>query len=173
MRIIFTHIFRFILFVLAQAWVFNKLEIGFNTGIQVMIYPLFLMLLPFETTVFVLLIVAFVMGLFIDALSNTYGLHTSSLLLVAYMRPIVFKIFSPREGYDSLKESSIFEMGQRWFVSVFGLLLLIHHFWFFTIEMFKMNEILFVLQKTILSVPVSFLLCILLQVIFVTKPKVR
>lgn len=171
MKLIITQLIRFILFILAQTWVFNQLEIGF--GIQVMVYPLFLMLLPFETSVFVLLILAFAMGLSIDSLSNTYGLHTSSLLLVAYMRPIIFGIFSPREGYDSLKESSVFEMGQRWFVSVFGLLLIIHHLWFFTIEMFKMNELLFVLQKTLLSVPISFLLCILLQVIFVTKPKER
>lgn len=171
MRLVLTHIFRFILFVLVQALVFNQLEIGF--GIQIMIYPLFLILLPFETNILILLAVAFVMGFCIDSLSNTYGLHTSSLLLLAYLRPIIFGVFSPREGYDSLKEASIFEMGQRWFVSVFGILLTIHHLWFFMLEMFKMNEILFIFQKTILSVPLSFLLCILLQVIFVTKPKER
>jgi hypothetical protein len=72
-----------------------------------------------------------------------------------------------------LKEASIFEMGQRWFVSVFGILLLIQHFWFFTLEMFNIKETFYVFQKTILSVPISFLLCILLQVIFVSKPKER
>ncbi len=171
MKLIITQIFRFILFVLAQTLVFNQLEIAWN--IQIMVYPLFLMLLPFDTSITVLLVVAFAMGISIDSISNTYGLHTSSLLLVAYLRPIIFGVFSPREGYDSIKESSIFEMGQRWFVSVFGILLLIQHFWFFTLEMFKMDEFLFILQKTVVSVPVSFILCILLQVIFVTKPKER
>lgn len=171
MRLIITQLIRFIIFVLVQALVFNRLEIGF--GIQIMIYPLFLILLPFETSIFVLLLLAFTMGICIDSISDTYGLHTSSLLLVAYLRPIIFNAFSPREGYDPLKEASVFEMGQRWFVSVFGLLLVIHHFWFFMLEMFKMDEFLFVLQKTILSVPISFLLCIFLQVIFVTKPKER
>lgn len=171
MRLIITQLIRFIIFVLVQALVFNRLEIGF--GIQIMIYPLFLILLPFETSILVLLLLAFTMGICIDSISDTYGLHTSSLLLVAYLRPIIFNAFSPREGYDPLKEASVFEMGQRWFVSVFGLLLVIHHFWFFMLEMFKMDEFLFVLQKTILSVPISFLLCIFLQVIFVTKPKER
>ena len=171
MRLIITQLIRFVIFVLVQALVFNQLEIGF--GIQIMIYPLFLILLPFETNILVLLLLAFAMGICIDSISNTFGLHTSSLLLVAYLRPLIFNAFSPREGYDPLKEASVFEMGQRWFISVFGLLLLIHHFWFFMLELFKMNEILFIFQKTILSVPISFLLCILLQVIFVTKPKER
>jgi hypothetical protein len=171
MKLIITQFLRFILFIIAQTLVFNNLEIGF--GVQIMVYPLFLMLLPFDTSIVVLLLLAFVMGISIDAISDTYGLHTSSLLLVAYLRPIIFGVFSPREGYDSIKESTIFEMGQRWFISVFGLLLLIHHFWFFILEMFKMSEFLFILQKTILSVPLSFLLCILLQIVFVTKPKER
>jgi hypothetical protein len=171
MKLIITQIIRFVLFVLIQSLVFNQLEIGMN--IQIMIYPLFLMLLPFETNILILLILAFVMGLSIDSISDTYGLHTSSLLLFAYLRPIVFNMFAPREGYDSIKEASFFEMGQRWFISVFGLLLFIHHLWFFALEMFSMNEISLILQKTILSVPLSFLLCIFLQVIFVNKPKER
>ena len=171
MNNIVVHIFRFLVFVLIQSLVLNSLEIGL--GIQLMIYPLFIILLPFETTLPVLLLVAFVMGFSIDSISNTFGLHTSSLLLVAYLRPFVFNMFSPREGYDPLKEASIFEMGQRWFISVFGILLFIQHLWFFTLEMFNINEMLYVFQKTILSAPLSFLLCILLQVIFVSKPKER
>lgn len=171
MNNLIVHIFRFFVFILIQALVLNSLDIGF--GIQIMIYPLFIMLLPFETSVPVLLFSAFVMGFSIDSISNTFGLHTSSLLFMAYLRPFIFNIFASREGYDPLKEASIFEMGQRWFISVFGILLLLQHFWFFTLEMFNIKETFYVLQKTILSVPISFLLCILLQVIFVSKPKER
>ena len=171
MNNIAVHIFRFLIFVLIQSLVLNSLEIGL--GIQLMIYPLFIVLLPFETSLPILLLVAFVMGFSIDSISNTFGLHTSSLLVVAYLRPFVFNMFSPRDGYDTLKEASIFEMGQRWFISVFGILILIQHLWFFTLEMFNISETLYVLQKTMLSAPLSFLLCILLQVIFVSKPKER
>lgn len=166
-----THIIRFVLFVLIQALVFNQLEVGF--GIQIMAYPLFILLLPFETSVPVLLLLAFIMGISIDSISNTFGLHTSSLLVVAYFRPIIFNFFASREGYDPLKEASIFEMGQRWYTSVFGILLIIHHLWFFTLEIFNIREFFFVLQKTILSVPLSFLLSVLLQIIFISKPKER
>lgn len=171
MNVIVKNSIRFVFLVLIQALVLNQIEIGL--GIQLMVYPIFILLLPFETGTMVLLLLAFAMGLLIDSISNTYGLHTSSLLLVAYLRPIIFKMFAPREGYDVLKESNIYEMGTRWFIYVFGLLLLIHHFWFFLLEMFRIDAILFILQKTILSFPLSFLVTILLQMLFIRKPKER
>lgn len=171
MNLIIKNILRILFLVFLQALVLNQLEIGF--GIQIMVYPLAILLLPFETGLTLILFIAFIMGMMIDSISNTYGLHTSSLLIVAYFRPIVFKMFAPREGYDELKESNIYEMGTRWFVYVFGLLLLGHHFWFFLIEMFRIDAILLILQKLILSLPISFFAAILLQMLFVRKPKER
>lgn len=156
---------RFIFLLLLQVLVLNQIELGF--GIQIMIYPLFIVLLPVDTGVFALMGAAFVMGLIIDAMSNTFGLHTSSLLLVAYARPMVFKLFAPRDGYDTLVEINLFTMGTSWFVRVYGLLLLLHHFWFFMLEMFKLNELLFVFQKTLLSVPISFAIALILQYLFI------
>jgi hypothetical protein len=112
-----------------QVLIFNQLEFGF--GIHLMIYPLFIMLLPFDIGIFPMLLLAFGLGISIDAFSDTFGLHASSLVMMAYFRPIIFKAFSQREGYDPLKEPSLFDMGTRWFVLVYGYLLLIHHSGFF------------------------------------------
>lgn len=169
MKSILIHTVRFVFFVVAQTLVFNQFEIGF--GIHPMIYPLFIVLLPFEVRTIPLMFLAFAMGICIDAFSNTYGLHTSSLVLMAYIRPIVFKAFSPRDGYDPLKEGNFFEMGHRWFFLAFGSLLLIHHFWFFTIEIFKFNEFFYTLKKLILSAPISYLFCLLFQYIFLKRAK--
>lgn len=169
MRNILVHIVRFLFFVFAQSLIFNQLEIGW--GIQPMIYPLFIMLLPFEIGIIPMLFIAFGMGICIDAMSNTYGLHTSALLLFAYLRPVIFKVFSPRDGYDSLKEGNVYEMGQRWFLYVFGSLLLIHHFWFFMVEIFKFNEIMYILRKLVFSSIFSYIFCILFQFIFLKRTK--
>lgn len=171
MNEVIKHIIRFIVLLIIQTLVLNQLEIGL--GIQMMVYPLFIVLLPFELGVIAIMVIAFGMGIAIDSISNTYGLHTSSLLLVAYLRPLIFKMFSPRDGYDNLKEGNMYEMGPRWFIYVFGILLFIHHLWFFTLEIFRMDDFFFILQKTLLSLPLSFLLCLLLQSMFVSKPKER
>ncbi|HNS42188.1 MAG TPA: hypothetical protein PKN22_05465, partial [Taishania sp.] len=90
---------------------------------------------------------------------------------LAFFRPIIFKAFSPRDGYDTNKEPSIYEMGNRWFINCFGILLILHHSWFFVLEVFKFSEFLFVLKKIVLSVPVSYLMALLLQFLFIrVKP---
>lgn len=171
MRNFIKHTLRFIFFVVAQTLVFNKFEPGL--GIHPMIYPLFIFLLPFEFGIITMLFLAFAMGICIDALSETYGLHTSALVLLAYLRPLIFKAFSPRDGYDPLKEGTIFEMGTRWFVLAFGSLLLLHHFWFFAVELFKLNEIGYLLMKLLLSLPISFIFCVLFQYIFLKRESLK
>lgn len=171
MSSIIQHITRFILLLLLQMLIFNQFEPGW--GIQLMPYPLFIFLLPIELGIIPLMLLAFVMGISIDSFSNTFGLHTSSLLVFAYMRPIIFDLFTPRDGYDPLMELSIFDMGSKWFVKSYGLLLLIHHFWFFLVETMRLSELLFILQKTLLSLLFGFLLSILYQYLFIGKKKLR
>lgn len=167
MRLILIYSIRFVLMVLLQTLVFNQLEIGL--GIHPMIYPMFIMLLPFNTNPVLLLLIAFVMGISIDVFSNTGGLHASSLLVFALFRPIIFKAFSPRDGYDSSKEGSVYEMGHLWFFYCFGILLLIHHLWFFFMEVFKFSELFYVFRKLLFTLPVSYLLVILLQFLFLKR----
>ncbi|HIP32227.1 MAG TPA: hypothetical protein EYG86_05650 [Crocinitomicaceae bacterium] len=165
MNDIVKHSVRFFSAILVQVLLLNQIEIGF--GIQLMIYPLFILLLPVETKVISLLFISFGLGILIDVFSNTYGLHASAALMFAFIRPRIFKLFDTRDGYDALVETNIFNMGLSWFLRTFGTLLFIHHFWFFLIEMFKMNEIAYVFQKTLLSLPISFAICVLLQSLFV------
>ena len=171
MRIFILHTLRFVLFLFAQALLFNQLEVGF--GMQAMIYPLFILLLPYNINIFLSMLIAFALGFGIDSISNTYGLHASAAVLLAYLRPIIFKTFEPRDGYEDTQEMNFYNMPTSWLLSVFGLMLLIHHFWFFTLELFKLNEIGFILQKTILSVPISMIVCILIQIVFIRKPSNR
>lgn len=168
MQVFIIHTIRFVLFLFAQALLLNQLELGW--GIHVMIYPLFILLLPYNLNIFLSMIISFALGLGIDSISNTYGLHASSALLLAYLRPSIFKLFEPRDGYENMQEFNIHEMSRSWLFSVFGIMLLVHHLWFFSLELFKFNEIGFILQKTALSVPSSMIVCLLIQYIFIRKP---
>jgi hypothetical protein len=169
MNLLIKHSVRFIILGLVQVLLLNQLEIGL--GIQAMVYPLFILLLPIDLGTIPLLIFAFIFGIGIDAISNTFGLHASSLLVFAYCRPLFLKVFAPRDGYENVKEGNTYEMGFLWFLWVYGGLLFIHHFWFFYMEVFRLDEIFFVLQKTILSVLVSFFMAFILQILLVTKPR--
>lgn len=167
----FVHIYRFFLFGLIQIFLFNQLELGW--GILPMAYPLVIFLLPVEMEVTLVLIVSVLLGGTIDLFSNTFGLHTSALLVFAYLRPWILRKFAPREEYESNVEINWFNMGLSWFATTFGVLLLIHHLWFFLFEVADLVEILYILQKTILSAIGSFLVCLGMQIIFIQKPKER
>lgn len=171
MNRLITHSIRFILFVLVQAFILNQLEFGW--GILIMAYPLFIFLLPNELNVNLTMLIAFAMGFAIDLLSNTFGLHASALVLFAYLKPAVVKRFTSQEDYEGLREANIYTMGNSWFIYTFGILLFCHHLWFFLFEIANFGEIMYVLQKTILSLIVSFLFSVGLQIIFVPKPKER
>ncbi len=82
MNVVYKHTIRFVIFAFLQAMVFNQLNIGF--GIHLMIQPLYIMLLPFELTVIPIMGIAFLMGLVIDIISNTYGL-IYDLLCLSFM----------------------------------------------------------------------------------------
>jgi hypothetical protein len=169
MNIIVAYIARFVLFVTLQLLVFSQIELGL--GIHLLMCPLYVLLLPFEINIFILLIVAFGMGFILDIFSNTYGLQASSLLLIAYIRPYVFKAFAPRDDYDPLKTPSYVDMGNLWYFSTFGSLLLIHNTWFFLLEAFSFRGILYTIQKIVFSFIFIYLLSLLLQIILVRRSK--
>ena len=166
-RGIIFYIILFILVVLAQGLLFDQFEPGW--GIHIMIYPMFILLLPFETRPIYLLFYAFLLGLAIDTFTNSFGLHTSSALVLAYFRPQLYALLESRDGYDVGKIATFSDMKRSWFFRAYGFGLLIHHLFFFTLEMFKFSDFFFIIQKTIFSVIASFLMILFIQLIFLNR----
>ncbi len=171
MNVFLANTIRFLLLALFQVLVLNNLEFG--GGIYIMVYPLFLFLLPIEWSVFSQLVIAFGFGLFIDMFTNYFGLHASSALLFVYFKPMILKLNQPRDGYEITENSSLLENSTSWFIYTFGLLLTLHHLWFFTLEVFKFNEFYIILKKLVFSVPFSLALCVLYKYIFGPKTSER
>ena len=169
MNNLLVHIIRLVIFVLAQGLIFGQLEFG--VGIHPMIYPLFILMLPFDIRPIVLMIMAFICGIGVDFFMNTFGLHASAAVLIAYARPELYRLFSPRDGYDVLKEPTANEYGYKWFFYVSGITIIIHHLWFFLLEHFKLSDILQIFQKTLLSGLVTLFLFIIIQILFFKKHK--
>jgi hypothetical protein len=162
---------RFIVFLLVQLCVLNNLEIGL--GIQFMIYPLFIFMLPLELNIFVIMLISFLLGYIIDLFSNTYGLHASAAVFLAYIRPYLLNVFEPRDGYGVNANLAINSMGLSWFLYVFGLFLSIHFSWFFIMEQFNFNDFWFLIMKVFLSALSSISLCIVIQYTFLNKSDSR
>lgn len=160
---------RILLFILAQGLIFGQLPLGF--GIHPMVYTLAIILLPFNTKPVWLLIISFFIGVGVDFFMNTFGLHASAAVMLAFFRPSVYRRFSPRDDYDTQKEPTAKEFGYAWFLKVTSILVVIHHAWFFILEYLKWSAWKEILSNTILSTITTLVIFILIQVFFFKKPK--
>jgi len=75
------YIFRFIILVLLQIFIFSQIQ--FSNLINPYFYVLFVLLLPFDMPRSAMLLMAFFLGLTIDLFSNTLGMHAAACTWMA------------------------------------------------------------------------------------------
>lgn len=159
----------FILIVLIQGLVVNNIQ--WSEYLNPMVYPIMILMLPFQLNAIITMFVALLLGLSVDAFSDAFGLHASAAVLIGYLRPSLMKYIRPKEGYDNNLLPTIQDMGAIWFLIYASIILIIHHLWFFSMEILRFDLILLILGKTILSFLFSLTLIILFQYIFYKPSK--
>lgn len=159
----------FILIVLIQGLVVNDIQI--NEYFNPMVYPIMIMMLPFELGAIATMAVALLLGICVDTFSNTFGLHTSAALFIGYLRPVVMRYIKPNEGYDNTLLPIIQDMGVQWYLLYSAIIIFSHHLWFFSFEILRFDLILLILAKTFCSLFISIGLIILFQYIFYKSSK--
>lgn len=161
---IFRNIIRFLLLLFVQVLVVKN--IPFNPYFIALPYVLFILMLPFETPGSIVLLSAFVLGLSVDAFYDTQGMHASACVLMAFTRLYYLRLISPREGYDVLMKPTIQYMGSAWFLSYALLLIFVHHFLLFNLEVFSFRNFFSSLLRSIGSTLSTFVFCYIIQFLF-------
>ena len=143
------NIFRFVVVVLFQVLVMDNVMI--NGYMIPYLYLLFILLMPFETPRWLQLLAGFVLGLTLDIFSNTPGLHTSATVLAAFARGYILDLLAPREGYEPETFPRIHYYGLVWFLKYTIIIVVIHHFMLFYLEVFQLKDFFSTLLRVILS----------------------
>jgi hypothetical protein len=164
---IFKNIARFILLALIQVIVLNR--INFMGFINPYLYILFILLLPFETPRWQLLMYSFLMGLTIDAFSNTWGLHAGASTFMAFWRPGVLGTLTSRKEYEPGIHPGIKDLGFNWFFSYSAILVFIHHTFLFYAEAFRFTEFFSTLFRVIVNGAVTLIVIFIAQYLFYRK----
>lgn len=161
---IIRNIIRFLLLLFVQVLVIKN--IPFHPFLMAMPYVLFILMLPFETPGFILLLCAFIMGISVDAFYDTQGMHASASVLMAFVRLHYLRLISPREGYDALMKPTIHFMGSAWFLSYALVLIFVHHFLLFNLEVFSFRYFFSTLFRSMGSTLTTFIFCYVIQFLF-------
>jgi rod shape-determining protein MreD len=149
MYIIAKNIFRFIVVIAFQVLVMDNVMI--NGYMIPYIYLLFILLMPFETPGWLVLISGFLLGFGIDMFGHTPGMHTAATVLVAFARTYFLNLLSPRDGYEPETFPGIYSYGFTWFLKYTLLIVILHHLVLFYLEVFQLQNFLSTLFRVILS----------------------
>lgn len=180
MGIYLKNILRFCLIVALQVLVLNKITLrwwsqpgGFPVFVPY-VYPLFILLLPYETSVIVLLLTGFVTGITIDSFMNTAGIHAFATVFIAYLRTNVLNAFMPKNLSEYTNMSpSVKIMGWMPFLVYSFFLICIHHALYFSIELWNSVNIGYLLLKILASSVTSMLFIIVYVLLFTGQNSTR
>jgi len=161
MYLILRNITRFIVVVLFQVLVMDHVML--NAYMVPYVYLLFILLMPFETPRWAVLLSGFALGLGIDLFQHTLGLHTAATVLAAFMRLYFLNMLSPRDGYEPETFPRVHFYGIFWFTKYTLLLVFTHHLALFFLEVFHLQDFLITLLRVVLSTLLSSATIVLSQ----------
>jgi rod shape-determining protein MreD len=148
-RYYISDIIRFIALVLIQILVMNNIQL--SGYLNPFFYILFILLLPFETPGWLLLIYGFILGISIDLLTGISGMHASATVFIAFLRPAILKTVAPHDGYETATLPRIYYYGTNWFAKYTFLVVLAHSVFIFFLESFGFSNFFHTLARIILS----------------------
>lgn len=158
------NILRFFFLIFFQVLILNNINLG--GYINPLFYIYFILLLPFLIPRWLLLLLAFFLGMGVDLFTNTPGLNAASCVVMAFFRPFIITIIS--SGPESLigESPSIKNQGLKWFLFYSMILVLIHHTFLFYLEIFRFEEFFFTLLRVLLSSLFTLVLIFLSEYLF-------
>ncbi len=160
-------IFRFFLLILVQVLICNN--INFMSSVNPYPYILFILLYPVNNNRTLFIFLSFMLGLFVDIFSDSGGVHAAACVTIAFIRPAVLKFaFGMIYEHQSIKFNNT-DFGNR--IIYFSILIVIHHFIMFIMEIFNISNIILILQNTLFSSIFTILLCVLISILFSNKQR--
>jgi len=167
------NIIRFCLFIAVQVYVLNKIP-HLHRLITPYVYFLFILWLPFYISRFWLMVIAFLTGLSLDYFTMTPGLHAAACVLIAYIRPFVINILTPKDPSEfNYREPSPRAMGWTPYAVYILILTILHHTYLVFLEWLQFGNILDLIIKVIGTTGVSMLLIFIIELLFPRKLKFR
>ncbi|MFK7808132.1 MAG: hypothetical protein AB8F74_10065 [Saprospiraceae bacterium] len=167
-NVIVTNLVRFIVLVLLQTLVLQRINLGgeYSNFFHIIIYPLFIILLPLRIPHALLVLLGFVAGITVDVFYDSLGVHASAAVFIAFIRPLVLNILSPQKGYDMTFSPTKARFGAAWFFPYAATMMLIYLFFYFSVEVFTFYFIGQIMLRTLCSFFLSMLFIIVLQFLF-------
>lgn len=151
------NIARFLFLLFIQVIIFNKILLfGF---VNPYLYIIFILLFPINAQQWTLMLFSFLLGIILDMFGNSGGAHAAACLIIAYFRPFILQAcFGLNYIHQNLKLNNASFKQLTLYVTI---MVVIHHLTLFSLEVFQLKHIRFILLQTLSSGLFSIVLIIL------------
>jgi len=130
-----------------------------------------LILLPVDLHKTMYLIIGAMMGLFMDIVLLTGGLHMAAGAFIGFIIPFLTKILAPRDGFAREQSISVLQVGWSRFLTLSFLITFFYMFALFAVEGGRWGLISGAIGKAFLSSGLNLVLFAITQGLFGAKPK--
>ena len=149
------YIFLMALLIFLQVAIFNN--INFWGYANPYFYIIFILLLPLDKNRYLVLLLAFILGLSIDFLENTGGINAFASVVIAYVRYYFVGMLSRNSLQDSDGPRLSNLNWVQWIIYL-AILIFLHHFLVDFLESFKFEMAGEIALKTLLGSALTFIL---------------
>lgn len=167
------YILRFVLFILFQVYVLDKVHL--HQMVTPYIYFLFILWLPFNMNRTGLMLLAFLLGFTLDSFRHHPGFHAAACVLIAYVRPFLVNLLIPQEGAESNYDEPSFQSmgGIMPYMIYAGVLAFLHNVWLFLLEAWQFGDAWYFFVKTLLTTVICLFIVLITELLFSRKQKFR
>lgn len=167
-NLILTNVFRFLGLVALQVLILKRVTFGWGDTqyLHILLYPLFLFLLPLRTPKAAVMLLGFLIGITVDMFYDSPGIHASAGVFTGYARIFILNRLEPRGKYNVNFSPTMQRMGTNWFLRYSGIMMALHLFFYFSVEAFTFAYIVDILLKTIFSWVGSMVFVLIFMFIF-------
>lgn len=160
------NLIKIIVLALLQVFVFN--HINFLDSYQPYVYIVFVLFYSPNQNKYALLILAFLLGLMIDTLEYTGGIHAFALTLIAFFRGGIIKVLAGKQDYEmeffSFKSFSFIQ-----WLFYLVILILLHNFILFFLENFKIQGLAPLAINALINSALTLVFVFIYKILFKNK----
>lgn len=134
---IINRVIMFVVLLLVQVLILNRVWL-FNVATP-LLYVYFVVSFPRNSAKGEVLAWSFALGLMVDLFSNTPGMASGTMTLVALLQPYLLELYVPRDSAENLEVTSA-TLGRSKFLTFSTILTLLYCLVFFILEAFNFIE---------------------------------
>lgn len=163
-------LWRFLGLVAVQGLLLHQVGSAISEYFNVLLYPLFILLLPIQISTSVAVLLGALIGMAVDMFYASPGVHASAGAFSGLARAAILIGFKPKGGYtgkEPIPAPAYF--GWPWFLQVSGTFFAVHLFWYFSVYEFSFVYFTTITAKTLAALALTMIFVVLFCILFNPK----